>query len=65
MDEEALVSVVHGNPSTEELAALVVALTSLSVNKDSRPSGSAPPMWTRSGRPPHPAATWRESGLPS
>jgi hypothetical protein len=65
MDAEPLVRVVRGNPTAEELAALVTVVAGRAsqrfVYADSHPGGSP---WTRSARPSYRPRTWRESGLP-
>ncbi|WP_433298097.1 acyl-CoA carboxylase epsilon subunit [Actinoplanes sp. CA-030573] len=64
MDEEPLVSVVRGNPTDLELAALVavVAARSTSLNTISpRPAVSS---WAASARPARAPRSWRQSALP-
>ncbi|AGL20991.1 acyl-CoA carboxylase subunit epsilon [Actinoplanes sp. N902-109] len=61
MDEETLVSVVRGQPTPEETAALVIALASRSVPPVPPSRTSA---WARSARPAARPASWRASGLP-
>ncbi len=61
MDEEPLVSVVRGEPSPEEVTALVVAL--LGGTGPEAPAPAATP-WTLSGRPAARNAGWRVSALP-
>jgi hypothetical protein len=65
MDAEPLVNVVRGNPSEEELAALLAVLTSTFMTTDSHsPPAATPTPWTRSARPASAARDWRTSGLP-
>jgi hypothetical protein len=63
-----LLSVVHGNPTTEELAALVAVLAVLDDGAGAVQPSTAPAQW---GRPalrvplvPGPGA-WKASALPS
>ncbi|WP_082772590.1 acyl-CoA carboxylase epsilon subunit [Actinoplanes sp. TFC3] len=65
MNEEPLVSVVRGEPAPEELAALIVALTSLSTPADPAPAPAPPATWASSAHPGYRPASWRASGLPA
>ncbi|MFF7282319.1 acyl-CoA carboxylase subunit epsilon [Streptomyces griseorubiginosus] len=57
--------VVHGNPTQEELAAVLAVLLSLSRQPDSTDAGLVKPgvreiSWSRGGRSyPAPATSWR------
>jgi hypothetical protein len=64
MLNDLLFSVVRGDPSPEEVAAVAVTLASL--RHDPQPRGTnGASLWARSGRPWAPAATsWRASGMP-
>ncbi|WP_083929787.1 acyl-CoA carboxylase subunit epsilon [Catelliglobosispora koreensis] len=53
--------VERGNPTAEEIAALVSVLTAVPVSTSE--AAPAPSMWWRSGLPAH-RGSWRESGLP-
>jgi hypothetical protein len=64
MDAEPLVSVVHGVPTPEELAALVGALASLTGPADARSGRASTSAWVRSGRPASGPGSWRVSALP-
>jgi Acyl-CoA carboxylase epsilon subunit len=60
--QPATITVVRGNPTAEEVAALVGAfLSTASVAAPQSPPRSA---WWASGLPGRPRG-WRESGLPS
>ncbi|WP_203768571.1 acyl-CoA carboxylase subunit epsilon [Paractinoplanes deccanensis] len=65
MDKEPLVSVVRGEPTDLELAALVTVLTAASSAVDEQPAGTPPSAWARSARPSMRPASWRASALPS
>jgi Acyl-CoA carboxylase epsilon subunit len=61
-----LLRIVRGEPTDDELAAVVVALTSLAAGAAEAPPRSPWRSWGRSIRPlahPSPGA-WRASGLP-
>ncbi len=64
MDEDPLVSVVRGEPTPEEVAALVAVLSAAAGNTDSHFRPAAPSAWARSARPAGFPASWRASGLP-
>ncbi|MGC4108998.1 MAG: acyl-CoA carboxylase subunit epsilon [Nocardioides sp.] len=62
-----LLRVVHGDPTPEELAALVAVLTSLTPSAPAAPR--VPRPWNAPARlhrtvHPHGVAGWRTSGLP-
>ncbi|MEV6597353.1 acyl-CoA carboxylase subunit epsilon [Actinoplanes sp. NPDC051346] len=64
MNEEPLVSVVRGVPTTEELAALVGALIGSSTGTDPAKPRASTNAWTRSAHPGAGRGSWRESSLP-
>ncbi|MFI5496479.1 acyl-CoA carboxylase subunit epsilon [Actinoplanes sp. NPDC051859] len=64
MNEEPLVSVVRGGPTTEELAALVGALIATSTGADAAKPETSTNAWIRSVRPGAGRGSWRESALP-
>jgi hypothetical protein len=61
---DLLFSVVHGDPSPEEVAAVAAVLASLRRDPERR-GGSEASLWARSGRPgASVASSWRASGMP-
>ncbi|MBM2622144.1 acyl-CoA carboxylase subunit epsilon [Actinoplanes sp. LDG1-06] len=64
MDTEPLVSVVRGEPTAEELAALVTVLVAASSRVDDQSPEPAPSAWARSARPSMAPSSWRASALP-
>jgi hypothetical protein len=69
--DEVTIRVVAGDPTPEELAALVTALVGSAARASSAPPVSPPSRWAASARPrghgigvPAPDA-WRASALPS
>ncbi|MCA2219321.1 acyl-CoA carboxylase subunit epsilon [Jidongwangia harbinensis] len=64
MDEEPLVRVLRGAPTAEEVAALLGALASRSINTTEPAPENSRTAWTRSALPTHGATSWRDSGLP-
>ncbi|MEU7902673.1 acyl-CoA carboxylase subunit epsilon [Actinoplanes sp. NPDC049118] len=64
MDEEALVKVVRGEPTPEELAALVCVVAGLPSGPDSHSGSPTMSAWTRSARPAAGRTSWRGSALP-
>ncbi|MGA5301574.1 acyl-CoA carboxylase subunit epsilon [Nucisporomicrobium flavum] len=64
MEEEPLVSVVRGEPTPEELAALVGALASRYTGTDADTPKPSTTAWTRSARPSAGKGSWRDSSLP-
>ena len=64
MEAESLVSVVRGEPTPEEVAALVAVLSAAAANATASPATAATSAWARSGRPSRIPASWRASGLP-
>ncbi|MEU8815616.1 acyl-CoA carboxylase epsilon subunit [Actinoplanes sp. NPDC048796] len=64
MDKEPLVSVVRGEPTDLELAALVTVLAAASGAVDGEPPRITSSEWTRSARPSMRPASWRASALP-
>ncbi|MEU4237879.1 acyl-CoA carboxylase subunit epsilon [Actinoplanes sp. NPDC026619] len=64
MDEEPLVSVVRGNPTDLELAALVVVMAARSTSANAAAPTPRPSTWARSARPSMPRPGWRNSSLP-
>ncbi|WP_189081651.1 acyl-CoA carboxylase subunit epsilon [Mangrovihabitans endophyticus] len=64
MDKDPLVRVVRGNPSPDEVAALVIALVTRSAPADTRPPQPTASTWVRSARPAARRPSWRASGLP-
>ncbi|WP_250027750.1 acyl-CoA carboxylase subunit epsilon [Paractinoplanes maris] len=64
MNTELLVSVVRGEPTDRELAALVTVLLAASSKADA-PAHPAPvSTWARSARPSMSPGSWKASGLP-
>ena len=64
MEAESLVSVVRGEPTPEEVAALVAVLSATAGNAAAPATTLATSAWARSGRPSRIPASWRASGLP-
>jgi hypothetical protein len=65
VSKDPLVSVVKGNPTDEELAALLAVLASQSSKVDEAPPPPSMTAWVRSSRPAAGPASWRTSGLPT
>jgi len=64
MDEEALVRVVRGTPTDDELAALVAIVAARSTSMDATPPRPPVSAWMMSARPSLGSPSWRRSGLP-
>ncbi|MEV4344813.1 acyl-CoA carboxylase subunit epsilon [Actinoplanes sp. NPDC049596] len=64
MDTEPLVSVVRGEPTDLELAALVTVLVRASSAVDGEQPPPAPSAWAHSARPSMRPSSWRASALP-
>jgi hypothetical protein len=64
MNEEPLVTVVRGEPTAAETAALVTVLAARSKRTDSGTSQPSMPAWVASARPSALPRSWRDSGLP-
>ncbi|HEU5144911.1 MAG TPA: acyl-CoA carboxylase subunit epsilon [Dermatophilaceae bacterium] len=66
-DQQPMVTIVSGQPSAEELAALVTVLSALVANADAEPerarSAWSDPAWRLSGPQPR-RGGWRSSALP-
>jgi len=68
-DENEALSVVRGEPTAEELAALVAVIASRSAGETKRPAQPKVSGWTDRaryvrGRLPHSPDGWRASALP-
>ncbi|MBU2662901.1 acyl-CoA carboxylase subunit epsilon [Actinoplanes bogorensis] len=64
MDEEPLVSVVRGEPTPAELAALVTVLAAASSKVDDAAPPPASSTWSRSSRPSMGPRSWKASARP-
>ncbi|HET6481833.1 MAG TPA: acyl-CoA carboxylase epsilon subunit [Actinoplanes sp.] len=64
MDTEPLVSIVRGEPTDQELAALVTALAAAFSTVDAQPPPPPVSPWTRSARPSMGPHSWKASALP-
>ncbi|XVU24773.1 acyl-CoA carboxylase epsilon subunit [Actinoplanes sp. CA-054009] len=64
MDTEPLVSVVRGEPTDLELAALVTVLAAASGAVNGEPPRPTPSAWARSARPSMRPSSWRASAQP-
>ena len=64
MDEEPLVRVLRGEPTPEELAALVTVLAARPTRPDSQNAHKIVSCWSQSARPATRPASWRASALP-
>ncbi|XVV12034.1 acyl-CoA carboxylase epsilon subunit [Actinoplanes sp. CA-131856] len=64
MDTEPLVSVVRGEPTDLELAALVTVLAAASSAVDGEQPKITSSAWARSARPSMRPASWRASAQP-
>lgn len=64
MNTEPLVSVVRGEPTDIELAALVTVLMAASSEVDAAPAQTPISYWAGSARPSMPARSWKASTLP-
>ncbi|WP_097318713.1 acyl-CoA carboxylase epsilon subunit [Paractinoplanes atraurantiacus] len=64
MDTEPLVSVVRGEPTDLELAALVTVLAAASSAINGEQPPATPSAWTRAARPSMGPASWRASAQP-
>ncbi|WP_412737473.1 acyl-CoA carboxylase subunit epsilon [Krasilnikovia sp. MM14-A1259] len=64
MDSETVFRVTRGEPTAEEIAALVTALVSRSAAPAGQTSRIGTSAWIRSARPSGRSGSWRESALP-
>jgi Acyl-CoA carboxylase epsilon subunit len=64
MNTEPLVSVVRGNPTDLETAALVTVLVAASSAVDAQPVPKKISSWARSARPSTATRSWKASALP-
>ncbi|MCY1140786.1 acyl-CoA carboxylase subunit epsilon [Actinoplanes sp. Pm04-4] len=64
MNTEPLVSVVRGEPTDIELAALVTVLVAASTSLDPEPVQRPASHWARSSRPSMAPSSWKASALP-
>ncbi|MCO8272404.1 acyl-CoA carboxylase subunit epsilon [Actinoplanes sp. TRM 88003] len=64
MNTEPLVSVVRGEPTEIELAALVTVLMAASSEVDASPAQPPVSHWARSARPSMRQSSWKASHLP-